>query len=88
MPDDIDDLLASLRAGIEKRVREQLARHLKVNPNAEYGQIVQIQVGQEKEKLERMAEKLENEDHDAAAELVRALGDEWLPELSRQLQRR
>ncbi len=86
--DEIDRFLAAIRAKVEDRIREQLARHHRVNPNIDPRQVIEIQIKQEGERLERSAEKYEDEGKDNMAELCRSLAEEWLPELSQILQRR
>ena len=81
-----DDVLAQLRATIEGRVREQLARHQRVDPNMDPRRVVDIQIEQERERLEGMRDKFENQGKDDLAEAVRILADEWLRQLSRELQ--
>jgi hypothetical protein len=84
----VDNFLAQLRAAIEKRVREQLARGLQVDPNADLRKIIDIEIGQERERLESQALEYEDAGGDRRAELVRMLIDDWLPELAQQLKRR
>jgi hypothetical protein len=84
----VDDVLAQVRTAIEKRVREQLARHLRVDPNADVRKIVDIQIRQERERLEMQALEHEDAGQDRLAELVHMLIADWLPELARQLKRR
>ena len=84
----VDNFLAQLRAAIEKRVREQLARGLQVDPNADLRKIIAIQIGQERERLELQALEYEDAGSDMRAEVVRMLIDDWLPELAQQLKRR
>jgi hypothetical protein len=84
----VDDFLFQLRAPIEKRLREQLARHLRIDPNIDRGKIVDIQIRQERERLEGQALVYEDAGQDMQGELVRMLIDDWLPELAQQLKRR
>ena len=84
----VDNFLAQLRAAIEKRVREQLARGLQVDPKADLRKIIDIQIGQERERLESRALEYEDAGGDRRAEVVRMLIDDWLPELAQQLERR
>ena len=83
-----DDFLAQLKVAIEKRVREQLARHLRVDPNADFRKIVDIQIRHERERLEMKALEHEDAGQDRLAELIRMLIADWLPELTQQLKRR
>ena len=76
------------KAAIEKRVREQLARCLQVDPDADLHKIIDIQIGQERERLESQALEYEDAGGDRPAELVRMLIDDWLPELAQQLRKR
>ncbi len=86
--DEVDRFLAAMRAKVEDRIREQLARHHRVNPNIDPRHVIEIQIKQEHERLERSAEKYEDEGKDNMAALCRSLAEEWLPELSQKLQRR
>ena len=74
-----------MQRAVEARVREQIARHLRVDPRANIGRVVEMQMEQEREKLE----KLIDEDHEdpAKAEVLFALMA-WLPQLEQQLKRR
>ena len=85
MSDEWDDFLANLRRKIEARVRDQVGRHLRVSPHIDRKQVIDIQISQEREKMERIAGRLDDEDKSRPAELVRALIKEWLPELARDL---
>jgi hypothetical protein len=81
----MNQLLADMRGAIEARVREQVERHLRVNPNGSIGRIVEIQMEQERERLERLID--ESDQSAAQAEvLVALLG--LLPQLEQQLKRR
>jgi hypothetical protein len=84
----VDDFLAQSRTAIEKRVWEQLVRHLRVDPNADLRKIIDIQIHQERERLEMQALEHEDAGQDRLAELVHMLIDDWLPELAQQLKRR
>ena len=83
-----DDILAELRADIEQRVRNQFERHLRINPNADPSHIVEIQIEQEREKLERMYQKFQTDEPEKFAEFTRVLIDDWLPMLSKELKTR
>ena len=83
-----DDFLIQVRAAIERRVREQLARHMSVEPNIDHGQIIDIQMRQERERLERQALEYEDAGKDRLAELMHTLIEDWLPELTQELKRR
>jgi hypothetical protein len=82
MAADRDDLLAQIRALVEQRAREQIARHQNVSPNVDPRKVVRIQMQQERERLERLID--DEETTPAQAEAYRAL-IEWLPHLERQL---
>src|SRR5207302_1860045 len=71
MVDDQDDFLAQVRAGVEQRVREQIARHQNVSPSEDPRKAVRIQMQQEREKLERLID--DEETTPAQAEAYRAL---------------
>ncbi len=79
------DHLAELRAGIEARVREQIERHLRVDPRANIARIVEMQMRQEEERLERLIDEADD-DPDRAEALVALLA--LLPQLEQQLKRR
>lgn len=89
MSEKPDDLIALYQAGIERRVKEQLIRHLEVHPNADHRRIVELQILHEREKLERLIEKYADlTGPDAAlAAALRVLMLDWLPELERKLRR-
>ena len=79
------ELLAEARARIEGRVREQIDRHLRVSPTSPIERIVEIQMKDEREKLERLIDAAD-EDPAQAEVLMSLLG--WLPQLEQQLKRR
>ena len=85
MSNDGDKFLASLRARIENRVREQLARHLRVDPTSNRKQVVELQMKQEREKLERLIEQ--HEENPTKCDAYQTILD-WLPELERDIKRR
>jgi hypothetical protein len=82
-----DDFILEVRAGIEARVRDQLKRHLSINPNGDPRRVVDIQMDQEREKLERLAQRYEEEGNENAADACRSI-IEWLSDLAQQLKRR
>ncbi len=79
-----DDILVEYRAMVERRVREQIARH-NVSPVADPRRAVEIQMQQERELLERLIEKDETTPEEA--EIFRLL-IEWLPQLERKIKGR
>jgi len=79
------DHLTELRAGIEARVREQIERHLRVDPRANIARIVELQMRQEEERLERLIDEADDNPERAEA-LVALLG--LLPQLQERLKRR
>ena len=85
MATDLQSLLAEIRSGIEQRVNEQIERHRRADPNGDSRQVVDIQIKQEREKLERL---LENEESPAMAGLLQTLMDDYLPWLAKQLKGR
>lgn len=85
MPSEADNVIASIREAIEKRVREQVLRHSKIDPTGDRKKIIDIQMKQEREKLERLIER--NEDNSAMVDALEALL-EWLPELAQQIKNR
>ena len=74
-----------MREAIETRVREQIERHLRVGANSSIQRIVELQMEQERERLERLIDTAD-EDPTQAEVLVSLLA--WLPELEHQLKRR
>lgn len=85
VPERPDQFLATIRGTIEARVREQVERHLRIDPNGNIGRIVEIQMQQERERLERLIE--ESDDSSKEAEFFVALLA-WLPQLEHELKRR
>jgi hypothetical protein len=85
---DADEILGKLRRDIEQRVREQLARHLAIAPHADLARIVDIQIEQEKERLNKMADKFEEQDNLNLVEFTELLIDGWLPQLAKQIKQR
>ena len=79
------DYLNELRLGVETRVREQIERHLRVDPRANIARIVEMQMRQEEERLERLIDEAD-ENPERAEALVALLG--LLPQLEQQLKRR
>ena len=77
--------LAELRAEVEARVREQIERHLRVDPGANIRRIVEMQMRQEEERLERFIDEADDNPERAEA-LIALLG--LLPQLAEQLKRR
>ena len=85
MPPRPDELLAQARENIEARVREQIERHLRISPTSNIERIVEIQMKDERERLERLIDAAD-EDPAQAEVLMSLLG--WLPQLEHQLKRR
>lgn len=83
-----DDILAKLRAGIEQRVREQLARHFAIEPNTDPRRIIDIQIEQEREQLIWLAKEWDEQGNTQGAEVAEQLAKEWLPDLAKQLKGR
>lgn len=82
-----DDFQYQLKTTIESRVRDQLARHWRIDPNLNPKKIIDIQIRQEKERLEKMAEKFADDGQERLADLCEFLAEEWLPELRAKLLR-
>ena len=82
-----DDLFDQLQSNIEKRVREQLARHQRIEPTIELSQVVDIQINQEREKLVIKVDEFYDEGKINFAEITELI-IEWLPELAQNLKRR
>ncbi|HTF15559.1 MAG TPA: hypothetical protein VK643_12915 [Burkholderiales bacterium] len=79
-----DQILAQIRTAIEQRIDEQLERQRRVSPNIDPRKVVDIQIQQEKEKIEKY---LEEEENPALASAHRAILD-WLPQLAKKLKER
>ena len=77
-----DDLIIQYRVMVERRVREQIARHQNVNPVADPRRAVEIQMQQEHEHLEWLIQK--DDTTPDQAEMFRLL-IAWLPELGRKI---
>lgn len=81
-----DNSFAAIRAGIERRTRKQLERHLRIDPNGNPKSIVRIQMKQEEEKLQKMAQEYAEAGDDNLAEVCELLV-ECLPEIESELLR-
>jgi hypothetical protein len=86
MPERPDQFLATVRGTIEARVREQIERHRRIDPNCNLRRVVEIQMQQERERLERLIEENEDESPAQAEALVALLA--WLPQLEHELKSR
>ena len=75
--------LAELRAEVEARVREQIERHLRVDPRANIARSVEMQMRQEQERLERLIDEADEAQSEALLALMA-----WLPQFEQQLKRR
>jgi hypothetical protein len=75
--------LAELRAEVEARVREQIERHLRVNPHANLARAIDIQMQEERDRLERLVDEADSEQAEALLALMA-----WLPQFERELKRR
>ena len=83
--DVTDTSLTEFRRAIEGRVREQIERHLRINPGGDIGRIVDMQMAQERERLERLID--EADDAPAKTQTLFAL-IAWLPQFEQQLKSR
>jgi hypothetical protein len=86
MPVPPEQFLATVRRNIEARVREQIERHQRVDPNCNIRRVVEIQMQQEREKLERLIENNEEESPAQTEALFALLA--WLPQLENELKNR
>jgi len=75
--------LAELQRAIEARVREQIERHLRVNPHANLARAIDIQMQEERDRLERLVDEADGEQAEALLALMA-----WLPQFERELKRR
>lgn len=67
MTSDADNFdIAFFRSDIERRVRDQVRRHLNIDPNIDPRRVVEIQIQQEQEKLERLLAEMEDDLDDLA----------------------
>jgi hypothetical protein len=84
MPDDDANVLAVYRKAIEGRLSEQVARHSRASSNIDPKRVVDIQIGQERERLEKAMREAESQ---IQIDVYRALL-EWLSELAPKLKSR
>ena len=75
--------MAELQRAIEARVREQIERHLRVDPRANIARIVELQMQQEQERLEHLIDEADEAQSEALFALMA-----WLPQFEQQLKRR
>ena len=75
--------LAELQRAIEARVREQIERHLRVDPHVNLARAVEIQMQEERDRLERLVDEAQGEQAEALFALMA-----WLPQFEQQLKRR
>lgn len=85
---DGDKVLTDLRSQIEQRVKKQVERHARVNPNFNQGQVVEKQFQFEKERLEKIVQSFEDDGDHVTANLVQELIEFWLPDLKEKLVKR
>ena len=86
--DDFMDALEQTKKDIEERVLEQARRHSRAGSHADWAQVVNIQIDQEKEWLAQLADKMEDQGNFQSSQLFHKLIDEWLPDLARELRSR
>jgi hypothetical protein len=84
MSSESDSFLVQIRMGIEQRINEQLERHSRVTLNIDPKRVIDIQIAQEREKLEKA---LDIEESPTSADVIQALLD-WLPQLAKELKGR
>lgn len=80
---EMDNFLADYRKTIEDRVREQLERSFRVTPTPNIDRIVDLQIQQEKERLENL---LGTQEDKIMVQSLRSLIN-WLPQLGRNMKR-
>jgi hypothetical protein len=68
-----DQFLATVRGTIEARIREQIERHQRIDPNCNVRRVVDMQMQQERERLERLIEETEDDSPIQAEALVALL---------------
>ena len=69
---------------IEQRVRDQLKRHFQIDPTVNPSSVVDIQMAQERENLERALQKFEDDENDTGADAMTLL-IEYLPEFAERI---
>jgi len=85
--DGSSDFEADLRTTIEAGVKAQLSRHHRIDSTIDPHAVVDIAIGQAKEKLERLAEKWDEEGSPEAGDTARVIAKDWLPGLASDLKR-
>jgi hypothetical protein len=78
----VTNFLLQYQDTVERRIREQIERHQRVNPNADPRRAVAMQMKQEREQLERLIEADDTTANQAEA-LFQLIA--WLPQLERKL---
>ncbi len=86
--DDGIEFLAQMKKSIEESVLEQARRHAHAGSHADWGQVVDIQIGQERERLVKFADKMDDDGHYDASQFVHNLIDDYLPFLAKDLRNR
>ena len=86
--DDFMDALEQMKKSIEERVLDQARRHTRAGSHADWAQVVDIQIDQEKEKLAQLADEMEDQGKFQECQLVHKLVDEWLPSLAKEFRSR
>ena len=85
--DKADEFFRTYKSDIRERLRKQIERHARIDPHFDPVNIVDIQIGQEREKLEQMKDEFDEEGKDNMYEFADALVREWLPELAAEFKR-
>jgi hypothetical protein len=81
-------MLARIRQTIEQRVRDQVARHARIDPTGDARKVIDIQIAQEHDTLEALANRAEDQEQDTLAAAYRELAGDWLSQLAADLKRR
>ena len=82
---DHHEIVLKTMTEVEALVREQTQRRALANPDADWNQIIEIEIENVKATLERLAADFEDEGEPGGADLVRSLIEDWLPVLTREL---
>jgi hypothetical protein len=82
---EVETFLHELRRIIADRMRQQARWHVERGSTADKHRLLEIAAKQEAERLSKIADKHENDGEDFVADLVRAIRDDWLPELVHEL---
>ncbi len=78
-----DEFVAEFRKTIRAGIIEQMERHFGIDPDADRNRVIDIQIQQAKERIQKLLEDEERPDY---AGLYQGLID-WLPTLAKEFKR-